>query len=158
MLLRLALLLSLAISPTLRAADTVIAGRAVSNQPMDYVPFDCPPDYVCLDSWFKWVIDVDKVLAGPPVSGRIITARMQHQTMRPAYQKQLRLFVVRSIDDPKQRSLLRADYYLLDMSQWRQMHCLYQDPRELGLSVDEVFQGGPDDSKQFCFELQGEKR
>ena len=135
------------------AADTVALGRLVKNEPMEYVPDTCPENSICLHSWWKWVIDVDKTVSGPRTSGHIVAARMQHASLLPANRKRFRLFVLRPIEDSKQRALLRADYYLEDFSWANTMYCLDRDPKEFGLSTEETYVAGVGDSKQHCFEL-----
>lgn len=98
------------------AADSVVSGRAISNEHMDYVKFDCPKGYICLDGWFRWTIDVKRTLRGPHVTGRVIAVRMQHSTVIPSYESRLRLFVLSPIEDAKRRALLRSDYYLVSTS------------------------------------------
>jgi hypothetical protein len=120
---------------------------------MEYVPDTCPENSICLHSWWKWVIDIDKTVSGPRASGRIVAARMQHTSLLPANLKRFRLFVLKPIEDPKQRALLRADFYLEDFSWASTMYCLYQDPKEFGLALEDTYVAGTDDSKQYCFEL-----
>lgn len=98
------------------AADSVVSGRAISNMYMDHVKIDCPKGDICMDAWFRWSIDVAKTLRGPSITGRVIAVRMQHSTVIPSYERRLRSFVLRPIDDPKQRALLRSDYYLVSTS------------------------------------------
>lgn len=88
-----------------------------------------------------------------PVAGRPIAMRMQHTTVIHSYEKRLRLFVLRAIQDPKQRALLKADYYLVDASEQFPMYCVWTDPRASGLKVDEVFEAGAAGERRYCFEL-----
>lgn len=98
------------------ATESVVSGRAISNTHMSYVKFDCPKGYICLDGWFRWVIDVKETLRGPPVTGRVVAARMQHATAIPSYERRLRTFVLSPIEDPRRRAYLRSDYYLISTS------------------------------------------
>jgi hypothetical protein len=98
------------------AADSVVSGRAISNVYMDHVKIDCPKGDICMGAWFKWSIDVAKTLRGPSITGRVSAVRMQHSTVVPSYEKRLRSFVLKPIEDPKQRALLRSDYYLVSTS------------------------------------------
>jgi len=98
------------------ATESVVSGRAISNTHMNYVKFDCPKGYICLDGWFRWIIDVKKTLRGPTVTGRVIAARMQHTTVIPSYERRLRTFILSPIEDPKRRAHLRSDYYLISTS------------------------------------------
>lgn len=98
------------------ATDSVVSGRAISNAYMDHTKINCPTGDICMNAWFRWTIDAVKTLRGPPVTGRITAVRMQHSTAIRSYERQLRLFVLRPIADPKQRALLRSDYYLVSTS------------------------------------------
>jgi hypothetical protein len=82
---------------------------------------------------------------------------MQHVDVTREFLKSLRLFVLRPIDDEKQRSLLGADYYLVDMSKPIEMYCLWLDPKAEGLSTDDVVESGEGNSKRHCFELQDKR-
>lgn len=109
-------LLLLGLCQEATAADSVVSGRAISNAYIDYVKIDCPKGDICMDAWFKWTIDAKKTLRGPPVTGRVAAVRMQHSTVIPSYERRLRLFVLRPIENPKWRALLRSDYYLVSTS------------------------------------------
>jgi len=98
------------------AGDSVVSGRAISNVYMDYVKIDCPKGNICMDAWFRWCIDVAKPFRGPSITGRVTAVRMQHSTVIPSYERRLRSFVLKPIKDPKQRALLRSDYYLVSTS------------------------------------------
>ena len=135
------------------AADSVVLGRASSNERMSYVENTCPEDAICLHSWFKWVIDVAKTVSGPSIQpGRIVTARMQHTSMIPSYRKRLRLFVLKPIDDPEERKMLRAEYYLEEMSEPHQMFCFLENPEGFGLQTEETYIG-TNDVRKHCFKV-----
>ena len=136
------------------AADNIVVlGKLVYNEPMEYVPDECPEDSICLRSWWKSIVNVQKTIHGSAVSGRVAAAVMQHTLLNDRYKKSVRLFVLRPIDDPKQRAKLRVDYYLESMSEPYQMFCLSQDPKESGLDTKETYIAGTNDEKIFCFEL-----
>lgn len=65
------------------------------------------------------------------------------------------MFVLQPIEDPDLRAKLRADYYLKDMSELRQMFCLSQDPEALSLNVEDTYVAGMGEDKSYCFELTG---
>ena len=114
-----------------RAADSVVVGRAVSNTYIPGVEGACGPitaDELCMDVWFVWKISVSRTISGPPIIGRVRASRPQHATFVRSYMRQNRLFLLRPIDDPEQRTLLQADYHLVDMSEDQ---CLDARPREL---------------------------
>jgi hypothetical protein len=146
------LLALLACQPSV-ASDIVVFGRLVANEPMDYVKDECPKDSICLRSWWKSVVQVQKTISGTVLSGRVTTANMQHTSLDPRFKKSVRLFVLEPIEDPDQRAKLRADYYLKDMSEPHQMFCLSQDPKALGLNVQETYMAGAGEDEAYCFEL-----
>jgi hypothetical protein len=82
---------------------------------MSYVRDDCPNGDICLHKWWKAVIQVEKTLQGPALSGRITAAVMQH-TSNSHYKQAVRYFVLDAINDPVMRKKLRADYYLTEAS------------------------------------------
>ena len=135
------------------AEDTVVLGRLWKNVPMEYVADTCPENSICLQSWWKWVIDIDKTVSGPPASGRIVAARPQHTSLYGPNLSRFRLFVLRPIVDQKQRKRLRADYYLEDVSFMTEMYCLAQNPTEFGLSPERTFISGDGEERRYCFEL-----
>jgi transposase len=87
-----------------------------TNEPMSYVRDECPDRGICLHSWWKAVIQVEKTLQGTPLSGHITAAVMQHTSMNAKYKKAVRYFVLEAIEDPSTRKRLRADYYLKEGS------------------------------------------
>ena len=98
------------------ASDIVVVGKLITNEPMSYVKDECPDGGICLRSWWKAVIQVEKTLQGPPLSGRITAAVMQHTSVNAQYKKRVRYFVLEAIEDPSMRKRLRADYYLKEGS------------------------------------------
>jgi hypothetical protein len=86
---------------------------------------------ICMSVWFRWTLQIDRTLHGPPIKGRIATARVQHTGHLKWYLRSVRLFVLTPIEDPKKRRLLRADYFLDDLS--APTYCLSGDPEDLGL-------------------------
>lgn len=98
------------------ASDFVVMGRLIANEPMSYVRAECPGGNICLHSWWKAVIQVEKALQGPPLSGRITAAVIQHTAMDVQYKKAVHYFVLEAIEEPSMRKKLRADYYLNEAS------------------------------------------
>jgi hypothetical protein len=41
-------------------ADIVVIGKMISNEPMSYVKDNCPDGNLCMHSWWKSVIEVEK--------------------------------------------------------------------------------------------------
>ena len=120
---------------------------------MSYVADDCPADSICLRSWWKSVIHVDRTIQGPHLNGRVTAAVMQHTGLNQRFKRRAHFFVLRRIDDPAQRHKLRADFFLEEMSEPRQMFCTAKDPREYGLSPDEIYESTDEDPKRYCYEM-----
>jgi hypothetical protein len=131
------------------SAETTFIGHATANVYSGVNP-PCPNGEICMDTWYRWTIKVESTLSGPQLPGVIVAARLQHTEVVPRYLHELRLFVVKPIEEREQRELLRADYVLEDQSRLVEMHCLETDPRKLGLAVDDVF---VNDRGRYCFEL-----
>jgi hypothetical protein len=98
------------------AADIVVIGKLIVNEPMSYVRDECRDGDICLHSWWKAVVQVKKTLRGTPLSGRITAAVMQHTSMNAQYKNAVRYFVLEAIEDPSMRKKLRARYYLKEGS------------------------------------------
>jgi len=147
------LLLAIALSSQpAYAEDSVILGRALSHKYIENVETVCPPEYMCVSAWYRWALNAHTTLRGPELSGRVIAARSQHTGFVRSYEKSLRLFVLRPIDDEEQRRLLRADYYILDMSAPREMYCLDNETNQLGIAAEDKFTA-PGARDRYCFEL-----
>lgn len=131
--------------------ESVVLGRALKNGYIEDVEIPCPPERICMDAWFRWTVTVDTTLHGPKVSGRIVAARIQHAQFVPRHQKKLRMFVLDRIEDETQRKLLRAEYYLRDMSIVHEMYCLDSET-ELGIDAEDKLTG-PGIQDQYCFKL-----
>jgi hypothetical protein len=134
-------------------ADIVVIGKLITNEPMSYVKDECPDGNICMHSWWKSVIQVEKTVQGARLAGRITAAVMQHTAMDSHYMKAVRFFILEPIEDPQQRVKLRADYYLKEASPPREMFCSSHDPKELGMSTEATYVsqiGGP---TTYCFEV-----
>jgi hypothetical protein len=134
-------------------ADIVVIGKLVTNEPMSYVQDECPDGTICMHSWWKSVIQVQRTVQGTHLAGRITAAVIQHTAMNSHYMKAVRFLILAPIEDPEQRARLRADYYLKEASPPRQMFCSSYDPKELGLNTEATYMsqiGGP---TTYCFEV-----
>jgi hypothetical protein len=148
----LALFLILMAGQCVAADSIVVLGKLVYNEPMDYVPDECPEDEFCMNTWWKSVVNVQKTIVGSNVSGKVAAAVMQHTWLDAGYKKRVRLFVLRPIDDPNERAKLRVDYYLEDMSMPHQMFCVLDKPSNLGITPRDIYVNEADD-REHCFEL-----
>jgi len=135
------------------AQDSVVVGRLVENAPMSYVPNECPENVICLRSWWKSVIRIEKTIQGRKLTDEVGAAVLQHADLSPAFKAGVRLFVLRPITDSQQGRKLRVSYYLQEMIRPRQMYCLGQPPAEYGLEIKNTYQAGEGDSASYCFEL-----
>src|SRR5262245_11434560 len=102
------------LAPTSHASQSIVLGRLVSNEPMKEAPEACPKDYFCAETWWRSLIEVDQVVSGDPVSGRIRTVGKQEEGLVVAETDVPRLFVLSRIDAYDHRKLLEAEYFLLD--------------------------------------------
>jgi hypothetical protein len=95
---------------------SVVVGRVLSQAGVEGDPLspcgDLKAEEICMMSWFRWTIQIERTLSGPPITGRIATANIQHGYYEMAVLKRIRLFVLRPIEDAQTRGLLKADYYL----------------------------------------------
>ncbi len=149
------LILGLLASQASVGSHIVVLGKLVTNETMSYVKDECPDNDICLRSWWKSVIQVEKTVQGKNLSGRITAAVMQHTSLNARYKKAVRLFVLTPIEDPDQRVKLRADYYLEEASEPQQMFCLSRDPKALGLNAEGTYTSATGDPMIYCFRLPG---
>jgi hypothetical protein len=158
---RTTLLLFALLVPTLAFPDSLVLGWAKKSYFLESAGSACAEDNeedeesnalesICMHGWVRWIIDVQKTVGGARLSGRIYAARAQHALMPPYYQKSIRLFALEPISDPQIRKRLRADFYLIDMSQ--EMYCMSVNPRAYGLPESTYVQGGADE-KSYCIDL-----
>lgn len=89
----------------------MFCGRSLGHE---YVPVEmpCPQGAICLSNWFRWKLQVDKVLSGPALAPQIVALTVQHSNYASDYEDQLRLFTVVPIEDAGKRKLLGADFSL----------------------------------------------
>ncbi|MEL6871177.1 MAG: hypothetical protein AAFO81_15370 [Pseudomonadota bacterium] len=132
------------------AQDTVAVGRALANSALN-VEIECPENYICLDSWYGWKIRVIETLQGPPISGKIKAAGMQHTDLNQSYFKSLRLFVLRPIVDPEEHARLQADYLLIGTSRVHETFCLPGKPEHYDVELKDTFVTNEGDGHEFCF-------
>lgn len=87
-------------------ADIIVIGKMISNEPMNYVKDKCPDGDLCMHSWWKSVIQVEKTVQGKPLSGRITAAVMAHTGMNSRYMRAIRFVILEPIEDAGQRRKL----------------------------------------------------
>jgi hypothetical protein len=120
-------------------ANIVVIGKMTTNEPMSYVKDKCPDGNLCMHSWWKSVIQVEKTVAGTPLSGRITAAVLQHTPMALSYMKAIRLIILEPIEDREQRKKLKADFYLKEASPPQKMFCSSYKPEDLGLKTEQTY-------------------
>ena len=130
--------------------DTVFLGRVIKNEHVD-IKIPCPENSICMYSWFKWTLDVKRVISGSPLRGRVAAFRLQHADYTEKYKKRLKLFVIRPIKDAETKELLTAEYLLVEKSAEQKMACLDRQ-----LSKTDLAKGQPYISSapqpRVCFE------
>jgi hypothetical protein len=132
--------------------DTVVIGRGVSNT-FAY-KMSCPPDLVCLDAMYRWVIDVKRTVAGPAVKGHVTALVAQHVDATPQFVESTRLFVLRPVQDLPLPDTFGANFYLLSVSPRDNMgrYCISVNPRDVGLKIDRSRVTIDSNSGKFCFD------
>jgi len=133
------------------ADDSVVLGSAVSNKYL--VSAACDPGDLCMDSYYLWVMDARKTVAGPPVKGRIMVMAAQHAEATSKFVRSVRLFVVSRINNAETRRNSKADYSLLAASPLYEggRYCLPMNPNSVGLPIEASHIVQESDSGFFCF-------
>ena len=145
------LLGAFAVATVAAAADSVVLGHGVSNVFLSAQP--CPKDSVCMDASYVWVLDADRTVAGPTVTGRIRAIASQHTDATSQFVKSVELFVLRPIQDSSVRKLSGAQYYLVSLSPRDPLgrYCLSMRPADVGLTLDAAEVTVDSSSGYFCF-------
>ena len=138
------------------AADSIVIGRALSNSYARALSDSyeaakpCPEDYICMDVIFRWVIDPERIVAGPALKGRIKALTFQHTGVNDRYLKSLRLFVFRPIGDIEIPHSPDDGYYLVSSSPVYDdgTYCISVDPSASGLQLKNVTKRN---DGNFCF-------
>ena len=138
-----------------QAVDSVFIGRALSNEETGLMP-ECPPDHVCLNTWSKWEIKVSQTLAGPPLSGVVKAAKLQHGRIVPSYLRRFRFFVLRPIENAVLREQLQTEYLLVEVAQPIQMYCINNHPTHIGLEQEQISVVALYANQTYCFSLADE--
>jgi len=144
----LALLLPL-LPPVEAAEQPIVAfGRATANVYADAGP-ECPADLICLDSWYRFTLQIDRALHGRVGKRRIYAVRLQHSSVNRQYLKSLRLFVLEPIPGADTRRALGADYYLKQASPRHEAYCIGGAPGDVGARPESMLVVSKD---RYCFE------
>lgn len=140
------------------SADSVISGRGLTNKWLPDLETPCersraadpaPLPEVCMDAWFVWEISVSRTIAGPLVKRRVRAANVQHAEYVLRHLQRDRLFLLRPIDDPAQRALLKTDYRIVDMST---DECLHTEPQGLGPDAAKVRVSHGENGDLYCLD------
>src|SRR5689334_21359682 len=135
----LCIILTSVLSLPVLAEDSVVVGRATAHFPIE-AEVPCPPsdehgDYICMDAWIGFKINVTKTITWPKVSGTVKAARIQHTEYVRSYRRRLKLFVLQPIPNEELRHSLGADYLLLEASTERRVYCFSQPPANYAFTV-----------------------
>jgi hypothetical protein len=151
-------------SASVAAESSVVVGRPSKHFSID-AKVPCPQgdenaEYICMDAWIGWEINITETLSGPKITGRVRAARIQHANFVPKYLRKFSLFVLTPIDTVETRKLLGADYLLAEVSQGRTMHCFDRPPDAYGLDdyVLNLRGSATAVNPGYCFELQEGRR
>jgi len=136
--------------PTVAAEYSVVVGRGVSNSFLSDGP--CHGAITCLDAWYVWVLDADRTVAGPKVSGRVKAITPQHTEATLKFVESVELFVLRAIEDPRLAGSSGAKYSIVSLSPRYSgdRYCLWFDPKVVGLKL-EPSEIVVDSDGSFCF-------
>lgn len=96
-----------------QAAESSFCGSSLGQKVIDYVELPCPKDLVCLGTWVRREIQVEKLLDGPTVGEKVTVARIQHGLFNAEFDASFSLFTVKPIDDKEMRDLLGAEFILV---------------------------------------------
>ena len=137
--------------------DTIVIGRAVDNSYAGTLTDSynaanpCPPDSICMDGIYRWVINSMRIVAGPTLKRHIIALDFQHIGVNADYLKSLRLFVLRPIGEVEISHLPGDRYYLVSPSPVYEdgSFCISVDPSASGLRVKNVTKRN---DGSFCFD------
>ena len=149
-------------SKCLRTNDNekvVVIGRVISERHASGLGVACSPDpdpldqqeFLCMTSWFRWRIAVDRTISGQEISGRISVATPKHALVLPDWLAQNELFVLTPVDSAEQRELLAADFVMYDLSV--RNYCLTVDPRSLGIDAIDLNVSDDPENPVYCFTL-----
>jgi hypothetical protein len=141
------------------AADSIVIGNAVSNTfakaltDADKKARPCPEDSLCMDVIYRWVIDTERIIAGPTLKGPISALRFQHIGVNNRYLKSIRLFIFRPIAEVEISHFSNDRYYLVATSPLYEdgTYCISVDPAEIGLQLKTITKK---DDGYFCFDHQ----
>ncbi len=124
-------------------------GHLKENEPMKDAPAACPKDYFCPETWWKSLIEVDHVVSGDPVSGRIRAVGKQEASRMAPESGVPRLFVLSRIDAYEHRELFQADYFLVDAATPVSAHraaCSPFDPEVFRANLERAFESASFDA------------
>jgi hypothetical protein len=133
------------------AEDSVVLGHGVSNAFLRKLP--CTEHTACLDANYVWVLDVDRTVAGPHVTGRVRAIATQHTDATAEFVKSVELFVLSPIQDSALQKSSGATYYLVSLSprDSQGRYCLSVRPSDAGLKLGASVVATDPRSGYFCF-------
>ena len=119
------------------AQDSVVLARVVRYESIRDRD-DCPKDTWCFNSPWRYELQIEQLISGPALAGRISAVRYEHGPRR--IPEKAVLFKLRPFEDEK-RARFGADFYLGDGSFTREVYCEGKKADESGPAVkpDEPF-------------------
>lgn len=95
------------------AQESVFVGRALQQRMIKHVVVPCPENSVCLGSWYRWSLRVEKLISGAVLPDSFVAVRIDSHSYRTL--EQFSIFTVKPIESREKRALLGADYVLVDV-------------------------------------------
>jgi hypothetical protein len=139
-------------TPCVYAGDSiasVVLGHGVSNSFLAAI--SCEPNSLCMDDLYVWVLDANRTLVGPRVSGRVRAVMAQHITATAQFVRSVELFVLSPL--PANQRLLGVTYSIISLSarddQGR--YCISVKPTEVGLKLEPAAVTVDASSGYYCF-------
>jgi hypothetical protein len=133
------------------AEDSVVLGHGISNAFLSNLP--CTPGSICMDANYVWILDADRTVAGPRITGQVRAISAQHIGATDLFVKSVELFVLRPIHDSALQKVSGAKYSLVSLSprDSQGRYCLSVAPKDVGLKVEDSEVSVDPSSGYFCF-------
>jgi hypothetical protein len=109
---------------------TVALGRALSNT-YAKVEEPCPEGWICMNSWYRYRVKIQKSLVGPTASGTVTAVAMQH-TQRRLRKGVVSLFVLTAIESVEERKRLGADFIIGEFASPETIYCVGKGAEKYG--------------------------
>jgi len=119
----------------------VVSGYGLENTLMD-APKVCPEGSVCMRSWYKYKIKVEKTIKGTNLLGKIVAVRNQHATfiMEP---NELAIFVLSKIESIEDQEKFNAQYTVIEFSRPETVYCFNEKPEKYDMKTEDEIKYHP---------------